>query len=63
MSSRGEPRNDHVEMISLAGENTAMARVRCSIGQSDFTDFLTLVRDEEEWRIMAKIFQIKPKEG
>ncbi len=61
-SSRGEPRNDQVETICLAGENTAMARVRCSIGKSDFTDFLTLVRDEGEWRIMAKIFQIKPKE-
>lgn len=57
-ASRGEPRRDHVDAIDLAGENTAMARVRCSIGSRDFVDFLTLVRTEGHWRIIAKVFQI-----
>lgn len=60
---RGEERHDAIEMISLAGENTALARVRCAIADLHFTDFLTLVRDEGEWRIMAKIFQISKQEG
>lgn len=30
--------------LPFAGENTAFARVRCSIGERDFVDFLTLVR-------------------
>ena len=57
-ASRGEPRRDHIDAIDLAGENTAFARVRCSIGTRDFVDFLTLVRTEGLWRIIAKVFQI-----
>ncbi len=54
-ASRGEPRRDHIDAIDLAGDNTAFARVRCSIGQRDFVDFLTLVRSEGQWRIIAKV--------
>jgi Putative lumazine-binding len=57
-ASRGEPRRDHVDAIELAGDNTALARVRCSIGSRDFVDFLTLVRTDGTWRIIAKVFQI-----
>lgn len=57
-ASRGEPRRDHIDAIDLAGDNTAFARVRCSIGQRDFVDFLTLVRSEGQWRIIDKVFQI-----
>ena len=57
-ASRGEVRRDHVDAIDLAGANTAVARVRCSIGPRDFVDFLTLVRTEGRWRIIAKVFQI-----
>lgn len=57
-ASKGEPRRDHVDAIDLAGDNTAHARVRCSIGTRDFVDFLTLVRTDGQWRILSKIFQI-----
>lgn len=61
-ASRGEVRTDAIDEIQLAGDNTAFACVRCSIGNSDFVDFLTFVRDEGRWQIMSKIFQIKPRE-
>lgn len=61
-ASRGEARRDAIDEIQFAGDNTAFARVRCSIGSSDFTDFLTFVREDGDWKIMAKIFQIKPRE-
>lgn len=57
-ASRNETRGDHIDAIDLAGENTAFARVRCSIGQRDFVDFLTLVRSDGGWRIISKVFQI-----
>lgn len=57
-ASRNETRRDVIESIEFAGENTAFARVRCSIGAKDFIDFLTLVRTDGAWKIMAKIFQI-----
>ncbi|MEW6257760.1 MAG: nuclear transport factor 2 family protein [Pseudomonadota bacterium] len=61
-ASRHEPRRDHIDAIDLAGENTALARVRCSIGQRDFVDFLTLVRTDGRWQIIAKVFQIIERE-
>ena len=57
-ASRGEARHDHIDAIEFAGANTAFARVRCSIGPRDFTDFLTLVRVDGRWQIIAKVFQI-----
>lgn len=57
-ASRGESRKDHIDMIEIAGENTAMAGVRCSIRSRDYVDFLTLVRTDGRWQIMSKIFQI-----
>jgi Putative lumazine-binding len=61
-ASRGEERRDAIDDIQLAGDNTAFARVRCSIGDNDFVDFLTFVRDDGRWQIMSKIFQIKPRQ-
>ncbi len=61
-ASRKEPRRDAVDSIEFAGINTALARVRCSIGQNDFTDFLTLVREDGAWKIIAKVFQITPRQ-
>ena len=61
-ASRDEPRRDVIDSIEFAGENTALARVRCSIGNKDFVDFLTLVRTDGAWRIIAKIFQITERE-
>lgn len=57
-ASRQEARRDHIDAIEFAGDNTAFARVRCSIGTRDFVDFLTFVRTEGTWRIIAKVFQI-----
>ncbi len=57
-ASRGEPRRDVIDSVELAGDNTAFARVRCSIGSRDFIDFLTLVRSDGRWRIISKVFQI-----
>jgi hypothetical protein len=62
-ASRNEPRRDVIDSIEFAGENTAFARVRCSIGTKDFIDFLTLVRTDGAWRIIAKVFQITERES
>jgi hypothetical protein len=56
--SRGEMRHDFIDSIDIAGDNTAHAQVRCAIGGRSFVDFLTMVRDEGRWQIIAKIFQI-----
>ena len=45
-ASRNETRRDVIEAIEFAGQNTAFARIRCSIGKKGFVDFLTLVRTD-----------------
>jgi len=62
-ASRGEPRHDYIDAIDVAGENSAVARVRCSIGTRDFVDFLTLVREDGRWRILSKVFHIIERHG
>lgn len=55
-ASRNEPRRDIVREIQIAGPETAFARVNCAIGERHFTDFLSLVRVDGSWRIIAKVF-------
>ena len=55
-ASRGEARNDRIVSIEFGGPVTAFARVECSIGAKFFTDFLTLIRSDDEWRIISKVF-------
>ncbi len=57
-ASRNEVRKDCIDEIQFAGDNTAFARVRCSIGDRDFVDFLSFVREDDRWLIIAKVFQI-----
>lgn len=55
-ASRGEKRMDRIVAIEFAGPVTAFVRAECSIGRKHFTDLLTLVCLDGEWRIIAKVF-------
>ena len=55
-ASRREPRRDRVVSIEQVGPVTAVARVECAIGSKRFDDVLTLVRLDDRWQIVAKVF-------
>lgn len=55
-ASRSEPRADRIISIQFAGPVTAFVRAECAIGPKRFTDFLTFIRLDGEWRIIAKVF-------
>lgn len=55
-AASGQARRDRIVSIEFAGPRTAFARVHCAIGPKYFTDLLTLIRTEEGWRIIAKVF-------
>jgi Putative lumazine-binding len=55
-ASRGEPRRDRILSIAFAGPNTAIVEAECAIGPKRFTDLLTMVRVDERWQIIAKVF-------
>jgi hypothetical protein len=60
--ARNEPRRDIIDSIRFAGDNSAFAEVRCAIGTRSFTDFLSLIRVDGQWRIIAKVFHFSEKD-
>ncbi len=54
--SRNLARYDRVVTIDRSGPATAFAKVHCAIPPRYFTDYLTLVRLNEGWRIVGKTF-------
>jgi hypothetical protein len=54
--SRDLPRHDRVVTIDRSGPATAFAKVQCAIPPRFFTDYLTLAKLREGWRIVGKTF-------
>ena len=62
-ASRNDPRHDRILSIEFAGPVTALARVECAIAPKHFTDLLTLVRVDDRWQIIAKVFHYEIKQA
>lgn len=60
-ASRNEPRTDEIVAIEFAGPVTALARVKCSIAPKHFTDLLSFIKLDGEWRIISKVFHYEVK--
>lgn len=54
-------RHDWVVQIDRSGPNTAFAKVHCQIPPRYFTDYLTLVKLNEGWRIVSKTFHTETR--
>lgn len=59
--SRGEPVFGEIVSVEQADDDTAVLRVLSAAQPRYFEDFLSLLRDRGEWKIVAKIFRIVPK--
>lgn len=57
-ASRGEARDDRVLALEFAGPATALAKVESCIAQKHYVDFLSLLKLEGRWRIVAKVFHV-----
>ncbi|MEH0842454.1 nuclear transport factor 2 family protein [Micromonospora sp. CPCC 205711] len=55
-ASRGEERRDSIASIHLAGPVTALAVVTLAMGPKRFTDLLTMIRLDDRWQIISKVF-------
>ncbi|MEP6833284.1 MAG: nuclear transport factor 2 family protein [Gemmatimonas sp.] len=55
-ASRGEVRHDRIVSIEFGGPTLVFVRAECAIGPKFFTDFLTIIRTEERWQIISKVF-------
>jgi hypothetical protein len=56
-ASQGHARIERILGIEFAGPVTAFAKLECSIPPKFFIDFLTLVKLEGRWQIVAKVFE------
>jgi hypothetical protein len=50
------PRTDKIIAIDFAGATSASAKVELSIPGTDFVDFLSLMKIDGRWRIIAKTY-------
>ncbi|MGQ3052239.1 MAG: nuclear transport factor 2 family protein [Roseateles sp.] len=50
------PRLEQILSIDIAGPTTAMVKLRCRFFGKDYVDFLTLIRADGRWQIVAKVF-------
>lgn len=55
-ASTGQARSDRIVSIDFAGPVTALVKAQCAVPPKFFTDFLTMVKVDDRWRIVAKVF-------
>ena len=54
---KGENRLDEISCIDMWGPKTALAKVRCNILGRVFTDYLSLFKVNNNWKIISKVFR------
>ena len=54
---------DRIVSIDFSGPATAFAKVECQIPPRYFTDYLTLLKVDGRWQVIAKAFHTVTKEG
>lgn len=57
---RGDPYGYVVESIEFAGPDTASVRMLSTMLGKQFIDFLSLLKVDGKWRIIAKVFHHEP---
>lgn len=54
--ARGLARHDHILAIDLVSPEMALVKVKCAIPPRFFTDLLSCLRIDGEWRVAQKVF-------
>lgn len=60
--SKGLKRTDRIVSIDLSGPETAFVKVECSIHPRYFTDYLTLLKLKDGWRVVSKTYRTDVRE-
>lgn len=51
------PRHDRIVSVDQSGPATAFVKVECAIPPRFFTDYLSLIKTSEGWRVVSKSFK------
>jgi len=60
-SERGDPREEVIYDIAFGSDRIARVTASMTMMGREYLDFLTLVRDGREWRIITKVFTYIPR--
>ena len=60
--SKGLKRTDRIVSIDFSGPETAFVKVECSIHPRYFTDYLTLLKLNEGWKVVSKTYRTDVRE-
>ncbi len=60
--AKGLGRTDRIVSIDLSGPETAFVKLECSIHPRYFTDYLTLLKLKDGWRMVSKSFRTDVRE-
>jgi len=60
--TRGLKRTDRIVSIDLSGPETAFVKLECSMHPRYFTDYLTLLKLENGWKVVSKTFRTDIRE-
>jgi hypothetical protein len=55
--SRALERSDRIVSVDFSGPETACVKVECAIPPRYFTDYLTLLKCKDGWRVVSKTFR------
>jgi len=55
-ASRNDPREEMIEEITLKGGKIGMVAARMKMLDRDYQDLLTIIRAEDGWRVLTKVF-------
>lgn len=62
-AKRGEERDEAILEIAFGEDRLARVTARMAMMGRSYLDFLTLIRDGDDWRIVAKVFTYAAREG
>ena len=55
-ATRGDPREDTIQRVTLKGRQIGLVEARMTMLGRNYQDLLTLIRDEDGWKVIAKVF-------
>jgi hypothetical protein len=55
-ASQNASRADHIHLIDRTGPATAIAKVSCVIPPATYTDYLSLIKFNGRWNVVAKAY-------
>jgi hypothetical protein len=60
--AKGLKRTDRIVSVDFSGPETAFVKVECSIHPRYFTDYLTLLKLKDGWRVVSKTYRTDVRE-